>query len=234
VQWLDAGETAMCNGHTVEGPGAILRETTLREVTVTALGADENTSAALLSDSGTVIVDSYREQEPGQEMSDTDKSASKGAGDAASSAALAADEARKTERARVLAIQKMAADGDIGATMLELAINEGWTKEQAATKFFGYMSERKEARLAAIKDGTPGPSGTAAPKDRSGVTELSDKAVEGAGEKLGAPNDKTAQEKAWRDEFARKPELREEFVDNVEEYVAFMKNEGNKTARRSR
>lgn len=49
VEFVEAGASAEVNGHTMNGPGAIYRQSTLREVTITALGADPNTQAALLS-----------------------------------------------------------------------------------------------------------------------------------------------------------------------------------------
>ena len=49
IQRLAEGEEAKVNGQTMTGPGAIYYDATLREVTLTSLGADENTSASLLS-----------------------------------------------------------------------------------------------------------------------------------------------------------------------------------------
>lgn len=46
---LGDGEEAECNGRKVKGPGVIFRECTLREVTFTALGVDDDTSATSLS-----------------------------------------------------------------------------------------------------------------------------------------------------------------------------------------
>jgi len=49
IEKVADGETVSVNGHTLEGPGHVFRESSLREVTFTALGADENTDAAQLS-----------------------------------------------------------------------------------------------------------------------------------------------------------------------------------------
>lgn len=50
IERLEEGQTAKVNGRTITGPGHIFRESSLREVTFTSLGADENTHAHALSD----------------------------------------------------------------------------------------------------------------------------------------------------------------------------------------
>lgn len=46
---LEQGDTSKVNGHQLSGPGHIFQESHLREVTITAMGADEDTTATLLS-----------------------------------------------------------------------------------------------------------------------------------------------------------------------------------------
>lgn len=49
IEKVGPNETVRVNGRTLTGPGHVFRESSLREVTFTALGADENTDAAQLS-----------------------------------------------------------------------------------------------------------------------------------------------------------------------------------------
>lgn len=54
IQRLDVDEEAEVNGQTMTGPGLIFRETTLREVSLTALGVDDDTSIEEMSAGGTI------------------------------------------------------------------------------------------------------------------------------------------------------------------------------------
>lgn len=56
IQKVGDGESVDVNGHTLHGPGHVFRESSLREVTFTALGADENTEAAQLSSGNNKIM----------------------------------------------------------------------------------------------------------------------------------------------------------------------------------
>ena len=49
VEKLGEGESVIVNGYLLNGPGHVFRKSTLREVTVTALGADEDTSAEVFA-----------------------------------------------------------------------------------------------------------------------------------------------------------------------------------------
>ena len=49
IEEVKAGKTAQVNGHELKGPGHIFRRSTLREVTATSLGADDQTFAEALS-----------------------------------------------------------------------------------------------------------------------------------------------------------------------------------------
>lgn len=50
VERIPEGAFAKVNGYKLEGPGHIFRKSVLREVTVTSLGADENTDAEMLGE----------------------------------------------------------------------------------------------------------------------------------------------------------------------------------------
>lgn len=54
IEKLAEGESAEVNGYTIHGPGHIFRSSSLREVTFTSLGADENTHAAAFTDQITI------------------------------------------------------------------------------------------------------------------------------------------------------------------------------------
>lgn len=56
IEELGEGASSQVNGYTFTGPGVIFRESTLREVTVTALGADEQTSAERFGDRKDLIM----------------------------------------------------------------------------------------------------------------------------------------------------------------------------------
>ena len=68
VQRLAEGESAEVNGHQITGPGHIFRESSLREVTFTALGADENTDAAQLSSGAAKVTALFFEEDRHEEM----------------------------------------------------------------------------------------------------------------------------------------------------------------------
>ena len=55
VEDVSAGAETEVNGHKFVGPGIILRESVLREVSFCALGRDENTSAACFADRGDTV-----------------------------------------------------------------------------------------------------------------------------------------------------------------------------------
>ena len=57
IEKVPEGKTAEVNGNTLEGPGHIFRKSWLREVTFTALGADEATAAVALNESETSTVE---------------------------------------------------------------------------------------------------------------------------------------------------------------------------------
>jgi len=56
IEKVPSGETAFVNGHELQGPGHIFRKSALREVTFTAIGADEATEAVMLSENGNTTV----------------------------------------------------------------------------------------------------------------------------------------------------------------------------------
>ena len=54
IEVLEAGASTKVNGHEMTGPGHVFRESSLREVTFTALGADDDTNAEAFADGGKV------------------------------------------------------------------------------------------------------------------------------------------------------------------------------------
>lgn len=57
IEKVAAGESVEVNGHTLHGPGTVFRKSILREVSFCALGADEDTSAAAMSEAQKVQLD---------------------------------------------------------------------------------------------------------------------------------------------------------------------------------
>lgn len=112
LEELDTGATAEVNGYTFTGPGVIFRESVLREVTVTALGADEQTSAERFGDRKDLIMaDKVKTSAAEPEPAPADV---KGAVDAAVSAErqrfVAFSEVAVTPKQREL-LPKLLADG---------------------------------------------------------------------------------------------------------------------------
>lgn len=164
AQILDENEEAKVNGKMFVGPGAILRNTVLREVTITALGADENTSAAMLgigggatpSDLVTVTTTRFKQETPRMGTTKTEGAepldAAKLKSEHPDVYASVLNLGRQAERERVSFIYARAKLGDISDELRKQAIDEGWDEAKTADKFLVFAGERREARLNAIRE----------------------------------------------------------------------------------
>lgn len=116
IERIDAGVETIVNGVSLKGPGHVFRQSELREVSFTALGADSNTSAEALSASPGLDADSSTATLNGDNMVKKIETEETGTGtgsaNAAATVTLSADEVRKqaveAERARVAAIREAA------------------------------------------------------------------------------------------------------------------------------
>ncbi len=215
---LGDGEEAECNGRKVKGPGVIFRECTLREVTFTALGVDDDTSATSLSAkvAGDVVAVLSLNQQP---MTKTTEGAAPVAAAApvapavstpVDTAKLAAD-AIESERKRAREI-RLAAAG-VQRELADKLVDEGVALADALEQ----LQADSKARLAANK---PSPEATqslargntanVAPAD--GKTGKAEESAKLSGEPL------------WRKQWAEDAKLHEEF-DSEDVYLAAMRNE---------
>lgn len=109
MQRLAEGQSDQVNGYTVDGPATIFRESTLREVTFTALGVDDDTSATPLSATGAddevavlLTADTMQNQTPAEQAAPA--APAPAAADLSAQLAQATQSGLEAERARVLAI----------------------------------------------------------------------------------------------------------------------------------
>lgn len=147
------------NGYSLEGPAVVLRKTRLREVTVTTLGADENTDAEL-----------FGERRKGPIMSNVTRAAAEPKGEAPPTAAPPA-EARFTQAevdaavsAAVAAERTRAAKIIAGAAPHQSALAASHVQKgtDAADALLSLIEGRKDAnasKLDAIAASTPPPVG---------------------------------------------------------------------------
>ncbi len=178
------GEEGQVNGQTIKGPAVILMGSTVREVTLTALGADENTGASLLADGGTRRLTLTEEDDDGTKTMEPDETSVVDEGTAAPgeaatvTAALpsrvvrkvapsAADqlaairaEAARAERERIVEVRKLGESYGMEPRAVALAVDEGWTIDRAARAFGEVLADAKRTRLAALKQAQPSPVGT--------------------------------------------------------------------------
>jgi len=125
VETLDHGASAEVNGHAIEGPATIFQQSTLREVTFTALGADPNTASdASLSDVTEVVHASL--SKTGTTMTDNDKTIEPTTVAAEVDAEAVRLEAHQAATERVSYILELAADCqiDLARQLIKDGVNE--------------------------------------------------------------------------------------------------------------
>jgi hypothetical protein len=170
---LEAGATETVNGHKLTGPAVIFEDATLREVTLTALGADEGTSAQFgtknpyadahftfkPSDDGSFSITTSgdddspvpEERETSELMSKQDDTVQKDGDKPVEDEGKFSDGVTQ-ERERVAFIQERSKH--LPEEFVAKAISEGWDKEKFLEQSFAYVTERKDARLEALRDQT--------------------------------------------------------------------------------
>ena len=215
---LGDGEEGECNGRKVRGPGVIFRQCTLREVTFTALGVDDDTSATSLAAdvAGDVVaVLSLNTQPMTKTTEGTAPVAAAATGASAVStpqdqAKLAAD-TLAAERKRVATIHGAAAEAQ--AKLAQQLIADGVSTEDALLK----LNEDLRARLSAQKPAAAtealgagnSAGGTPAGGRSAGPAKLNE-------------SDPSTWEKAWTEDAA----LRAEFRGNKDVFLSAMRNYG--------
>jgi hypothetical protein len=199
------------NGRELAGPGYVLRGSQLREVTLTVLGADENTGAALLSKRRTpaVTVPITKLAHSGQEvhdMSDKTLTAASLREQHPEIVREVEDAALQAERARLSFIEENA-EGVTPETVRKARL-EGWDEKRIATSFLADVKAQKTARLDAIRVAT----------DDSVGDVTTDAGDDGTADEPVSDVDK------WSAEWKRSAKLREEFED-AQAFVAFKRIE---------
>ena len=163
IERLEEGETAEVNGHHIEGPGHIFRESHLREVTFTSLGADENTSAAVLSDHQvTIAVFTAQPEEVAMSEPIESVEASAELSDPAETESESAfnvryEEAIQEERDRVLALLNAATKDQ--SEVVSGLIQAGVSLNDGMSALLSDLKDRAEERLSHALNTTPEPVG---------------------------------------------------------------------------
>lgn len=221
VQRIGPGEEAELNGHTVKGPAVIFRESTLREVTVTALGADDDTSTTALSDGNgadeeLVVLLSDLESTMTKQQTEANpapvaaSAPAAAASPAPNDAQLAAEAARK-ECERATAILSAAADSqrELAATLIKDGVPLTDALLRLNHDLRVKLAEKHTQAATSAVSLAAGNSANVAPTD----PETARLAAMPEGE------DK------WKAQFAASAELRAEFLNDVGVYLAFKKHE---------
>lgn len=200
VERLFLGETAEVNGQKVEGPCLIARKTTLREVSIVALGADDDTTAAAASaNTGATVKVAITENEREEPMGETtipkttltaaqvkEQHPTQVAELCAAAAAGAAQAAVTAERERTTAILSICHESQ-GKLGLQL-VKDGVSTTDATAKLHADLSQKLDAAKAASLGGTQ--TTTALGGGNTGV----DTSVDPKGELRAAfPNDERGQ-----------------------------------------
>lgn len=232
VLLLQSGESGTVNGRPISGPGAIFTSSRLREVTITTLGVDEGTSAALLS-AGCSFSTSLREQKTTMATNDPTAGGTPAPAPAPASAAQLAQakqDAATAERARILSITKLGAG--LPQDIVERAISDGLDEGRAALLFLDAERKGKENRLAEIRKTTPAalgvddadPAGDAVTKFKEGGAPAAKKGAVST-EHLSVADKAKA-------EFASSKDLQDEFASEAD-YVALCVYEAKKASRKA-
>lgn len=240
---LQDGDSMTVNGEEVEGPGTVFEKAEVREVTFTALGADPDTHATSSSfaDDGECSFE-FRAKTMTKKTDQPDTPAIKRAAltlaefrdafpaEFSAMTTEAAASAIKAERERVSFIRQHGKH--VPAELVDQAINEGWDGAKTLGAFFAHVTERKEARLDAIRAESTAAVGTT-PVDEGGdgdsvaearFTEAGKGAAGTADDAELAGTDQEVEERKWRAEFTANPDLRFEFM-TADRYVGFKRHE---------
>lgn len=175
VQVLDEGEEATCNGQTVQGPVAIFREWNLRELTLTVLGADDDTATEAFATNGETEIEimTTKTKDPASEPGTPTSLALATKPDApapinppAAEAPKAEDLAAK-ERKRANAI--LAAADPVQTELAHKLVADGTDLPEALAQLNANLKERMGAMRVQLREGTtPMSTGNAAGRDGSG------------------------------------------------------------------
>ncbi len=232
LQVVRPGEKASVNGREMTGPGVIVRKSRLREVTVTALGKDENTDISALSggsaESVTVAIDgdlAWLTAEPQGQAEENMNEAKNGVpplsldtlrASHADVFTAAAQEGAKSERTRVLAILNSCSEGQqkLAAELIE----SGASEVDALRKANSDLRSQFSAKLDELRNKAPKSAGT----DDAPEKFTEDKAAVDADNKARAEVKDYA--KLAEAALAADPKLRKQFGE-AKYYASYLKLE---------
>jgi hypothetical protein len=163
IEKLDEGETAEVNGRTIEGPGHVFRQSSLREVTFTSLGADENTGAAALSEvTIDAVITAAIETEVFMKDQEVVEETTAQLSDVAEESPVAklddgVESETAAERDRVNALLSSALPDQFG--LVQQLIADGLSKEDGLQKLMNDVKEKMSDKLAHKLSATPEPVG---------------------------------------------------------------------------
>jgi hypothetical protein len=217
MQRLAEGQSDQVNGYTVEGPATIFRESTLREVTFTALGVDDDTSATPLSANGAdeevavlLTAETMSNQTPAEQAAPA--APAPAAADLSAQLAQATQTGLEAERARVLAILSQAADAQ--HDLARELISSGASLADAASKINQDLRAKlSQARLLPASSTASLAVGNSAQV----VPQSADAAL--AAQPEG--------EKKWLAQWETSAELQEEFGGDQKVWLAYQRNQAN-------
>jgi hypothetical protein len=210
------GQTELVNGRKLAGPATIIKNSVLREATITALGADEATSAVLLSDRSDTVrveVQTLREEQERETMGAKNEPTAaphkEQQSDQVDPAVHAAAEVQK-ERERVAFA--MAKGEHVSPELLQQAISEGWDKATIAEKFLDHVAEQATARRDQLT--AEAPESTAKPN----ATERRHLSIAETRQKQGEASEAETSERALRAKFRSDADLQAQFFTE-DDYV---------------
>lgn len=184
IERLSEGDKEIVNGHELTGPGNIFRSAKLREITVTSLGADEDTDASLLSEGEKdhIKVEIVKKE---KFMADLEKNeevvepkvATFSEADIEKAKKEAFDAGINSERDRIKGIREFAFSDQ--GELVEQMINDGVKLSDAKDMIIKAEKQKKADKLSALKNEAPDPVGPTASdnsdklKEQKGRSEFS-------------------------------------------------------------
>lgn len=167
IERLEEGETAEVNGRTISGPGHVFRQASLREVTFTSLGADEDTGAASLSEikinavmTAVKVKEVFMDPatiEPGAKASDSDQNENKDDAKFAQQYDAGLDDGIRKERERVQGIIAHCLPSQL--SIVSEIVEAGVTEIEGVKRLMADVKDGLEERLAHQLSSTPEPVG---------------------------------------------------------------------------
>ena len=220
VEQVADGATASVNGHRLKGPGAVFREAKVLEVSMCVLGAAPNTKSVALTDDNTHVTISLS---PTKEttMAKDEKAKILTIDEFKAEHAELYDTIRTAgsdaEKARFTELQE--ACGEDRDLLVE-AFADGWDKMRALTE----RNARLQAALSVRKSSEsekPAPK----PEPDAATQEFIEQPPPAEGGEDKAFDEATASDEQLKSHFEATPDLRTEFSDEAEAYVAFVRAE---------